>query len=187
MLSSRDIIEEHNNGNIIIEPFDINSLNINSYDVRLGNWFVHVTWNDGELQYGPPIYREDGETISIPVGGTLLGMTKEFVGTQLNIVAELRAKSSTRRMGITVCDDAGFGDVGYKSKWTCEFTGHIFQTTLPHDHRPVLTVGERFAQMVFFFTDTPPLKEYEGQYNSNDWPANMIPTKYREAWKKKYL
>ena len=164
-------------GNITIDPFNEAQMNPNSYDVCLGNWFVLVNWgNDGEPLFNKPMYVEDGMKIIIPNGGTLLGITKEFIGTVDCIVAEIRAKSSTRRIGITICDDAGFGDIGFCNRWVVEFTSHI------QSGAARLTVGEPFAQMVFFLSEYLPNEyQYKGQYTSTDFPLAMIPKKYRDT------
>ena len=73
---------------------------------------------------------------------------------------------------ITVCDDAGFGDIGYNNHWTVELTAHA-------PGGVYLTVGERFAQVLFQRAETPPIEKYTGQYTANEWPQCMIPRKYR--------
>lgn len=175
MLCDAEILRAIECGFIGIEPFDRTQLNTNSYDVRLGNWFYLVSsTGDGPVFKGPH-WVNDGELIEIPRGQTLLGMTKELIGTRHNVVAELRSKSTTRRCGITVCDDAGFGDVGYWNHWTVELTAHVLSTRGPY-----LVVGGRFAQAVFFSCGVP-INEYSGQYCASDWPINMIPKKYRDC------
>ena len=39
LLSDKRILEELEQGNIVIEPFSRRQLGTNSYDVRLGEWF----------------------------------------------------------------------------------------------------------------------------------------------------
>ena len=208
MYSNTDIIKSLND-TIIIEPFNNNQLGINSYDVCLGNTFYEVHWDkDGPFYTGPYEYKE-GERVFIPVAGTLLGMTKERVGSKGKVVTELRSRSTTRRKGITTNCDAGLGDVGYADFWTMEFTafvsngliiellGHL-DTWLTRNglgstylsniikkrqyDRPYLIVGERVAQMVFYECKSKPLMEYSGQYKA-DWPLNMIPKEYRDRVK----
>lgn len=172
MLSSKDIINAQADGRIVIEPFDKMQLNPNSYDLRLGPWFFLLRPENGIPIYHGPIQVPLWDTVYIPAGGTLLGMTQECIGTFENIVVQLHAKSSTRRMGISVCDDAGLGDVGYHNHWTVELTAN---TTTPVG----LVVGELFAQAVFYETKSPPLMTYKGQYNQSLWPMCMIPQRYR--------
>lgn len=164
-------------GWIGIQPFADSQLNTNSYDLRLGNWFYRVMWaEDGPIFLGPKRL-EDGERVAIPRRGTLLGMTKELIGTRSHVIAELRSKSTTRRCGITVCDDAGFGDIGYWNHWTVELTAHTEVIGLAE---PYLVVGEPFAQAVFFYSGRVPRRPYSGQYTAKDWPQNMIPKKHRD-------
>lgn len=40
ILSDKRILEEIEKGNIVIDPFDINCLGTNSYDVHLGEWMA---------------------------------------------------------------------------------------------------------------------------------------------------
>jgi len=175
MFSDRDILNAVENGSIKISNFNRDQLNINSYDVRLGNWFYLLIPDVFcKPRYFGPLWVGDGHRILVPSGMTLLGMTKEFLASYGNILGQLRSKSSTRRSGITVCDDAGFGDVGYANNWTVELTAHVSGPGV------YLTVGERFAQILFQRTETQPIAPYSGQYNVQDWPRCMLPKKYRD-------
>jgi deoxycytidine triphosphate deaminase len=143
MYSNTDIKLAIERGDITIEPFNDNQLGVNSYDVRLGNMFYEVLWDeDGPYFIGPHHYA-DGDRVSIPVSGTLLGMTKERIGTSGKVVAELRSRSTTRRIGITTNCDAGLGDIGYGIKrdnakkifrkadhWAMEFTAFVSNSLL---------------------------------------------------------
>lgn len=173
ILSKRTILEYMTNGMIQITPFDSTQLNPNSYDVTLGNWFYAVVNRDGERVYYGPKYFSDGEKVPLPNGVGILGMTKEFIGTQGDLIAQLRAKSSTGREFWTVCQDAGFGDINYCNHWTAEFSSHLNATTY-------ITVGQRFGQIVFHAT-TPSDEVYSGQYASNEWPECMVPKKHHSA------
>lgn len=56
VLSDRDIVAERLNGNIVISPFDTDSLSNCSYDVKLGEWFYR---NEKSLNYFNPWNRDD--------------------------------------------------------------------------------------------------------------------------------
>lgn len=174
-LSDRDIIETMKAGLITIDPFEPKQINPNSYDVRLGNQFYFVNWHYRRTMplFHGPIYIDDGEPVFIPRNGTLLGLTKEVVGTFGNVFGEIRGKSSTRRIGISVCSDAGFGDVGFHNAWTVELSAHVT------DGSPSLIVGQAFAQIAFHRTETAPSNPYTGQYNAADIPECMIPKRFR--------
>lgn len=174
MFSSTDFLREMEAGRIEISDFDPERLNPNSYDVILGNWFylLHPDHHCNARYYGP-LRVEDGDGILIPAGMTLLGMTKDRLASYGDILGQLRSKSSTRREGITVCDDAGFGDVGYANHWTVELSSHVNGPGM------YLTVGKAFAQILYQRTETPPLRSYSGQYNASEWPGCMLPKKHR--------
>ncbi len=177
MYSSSDILRAMDDKRLSISDFDPARLGTNSYDLLLGKTFFGVTWDDeGPLFTGPRVV-EDGQRVYVPVGGTMLGVTKEIIGTHCNVVAQLKAKSSLGRMGITICRDAGLGDVGYDNHWTLEISGYVASG------RPFVVVGEAIAQMVFYEVKTVPANTYTGQYNARDWPMCMIP----EAWRHRII
>jgi deoxycytidine triphosphate deaminase len=143
MYSNTDIKLAVDQGNITIEPFNEGQLGTNSYDVCLGNIFYEVLWDEDGPYFIGPYHYADGDKVPIPVSGTLLGMTKEKIGTSGKVVAELRSRSTTRRVGITTNCDAGLGDVGYGIKrdsmreifqradhWTMEFTAFVSNSLL---------------------------------------------------------
>jgi deoxycytidine triphosphate deaminase len=172
ILSSRDIINAWHDGTIEIDPVDWGQLNPNSYDVRLWSQFYLLVPENGVPWYYGPLTVAPGKMVLIPPGMTLLGATVERISSYIDIFVQLRSKSTTRRSGITVCDDAGYGDVGYDNRWTVELTAHA-------PGGVYLEVGSRFAQVIFHKTLSTPLSEYDGQY-SVDWPICMVPKKYRD-------
>ncbi len=173
MYSSKDILQAIADKRLSISDFDPVRLGPNSYDLLLGNTFFDVTWDDeGPLFTGPRVI-EDGQRVYVPVGGTMLGVTKDIIGTHYNVVAQLKAKSTLGRMGITICRDAGLGDVGYDNHWTLEISSYVTAG------RPFVIVGEAIAQMVFDEVETLPIDTYTGQYKAHDWPLCMIPRKWR--------
>lgn len=173
MYSSTDILREIANGNIIISVFDPTRLGPNSYDVLLGRYFFEVIWEkDGPWYIGPKEYKS-GDIVYVPVGGTLLAMTADVIGTKGKVVAQMKSRSTTGREGLAVCKCAGLGDVGYYNHWTMELTAFTSQG------RPFVRVGDRIAQITFEETKSEPVTPYQGQYNTSDWPLCMVPEKWR--------
>ncbi len=155
---------------ITISEFDPDSLGSNSYDVRLGNWFYEVIYGpDDKPWYIGPHWIDTGQRVTVPNGGTLLAMTMEIIGTFGRIVGLMKARSSTRRRALTVCDCAGLGDAGYHNHWTMELSGHS------RLGNPCAIVGQRIAQVAFFEMKSKTEKMYQGQYSINDWPLCMVP------------
>lgn len=120
ILSGREIKRQLGK-NIFIEPFNEDSLNPNSYNLRLHNEL---------LVYNKPVLdmKEDNpyHSIHIPENGLLLqpgelylGRTIEFTETK-TYVPMLEGRSSVGRLGLFIHVTAGFGDVGFKGFWTLE-------------------------------------------------------------------
>jgi dCTP deaminase len=91
-------------------------------------------------------------------GETVLAHTDEFIGGRGNITTMLRARSSMGRCNVTVCRDAGWGDVGYVNRWTLQVSN---QSGVP----VILPVGARLAQIIFLYTGEPTC-QYTGNYQN---------------------
>ncbi len=173
MYSSSEILSAIERGSITISDFDESRLGPNSYDLLLGKFFFDVIWDeDGPWFVGPSEYGPQ-DRVNVPVGGTLLAMTEDVIGTFGKVTGKLYARSTWGRAGITVCRDAGLGDIGYKNHWTLEMSSHI------QSGQPFVTVGERISQIAFFETIRPPIRAYKGQYNADEWPLCMVPKRWR--------
>lgn len=178
MLSDVEILEEMENGNITITPFNRENLGANSYDLTLGNWFVPLLgYKFNEPVFGNFFFVPDKSWVTIP-HGTLLAMTREVAGSRWDIVPLVKTRSSIRRGGIDICASAGLGDIGYINHWTVELTSYVSDGLVGYDE-PCLQVGSRFAQIVFERAGKPARKPYAGQYNTKDWPLCMIPKQQR--------
>ncbi|MFC1532385.1 dCTP deaminase [Thermodesulfobacteriota bacterium] len=106
---------------IVIDPYDVNKINPNSYNLAL---------HDELLAYkNLPIdmkKENEFEQLSIPKDGLILepnrlylGRTVEYTETK-NLVPMLEGRSSIGRLGLFIHVSAGFGDVGFKGFWTLE-------------------------------------------------------------------
>jgi dCTP deaminase len=123
ILSDKRILEEIENGNILIEPFKKECLGTNSYDVHLGRYLA--TYKDRVLDAKE---HNKIEVFEIPVEGFVLqpntlylGVTAEYTETHKQ-VPFLEGKSSTGRLGIDIHATAGKGDVGFCNTWTLEIS-----------------------------------------------------------------
>ena len=127
----------------------------------------------------------DDRVIIIMPGETILGHTLEYIGGACNNVTTImKARSTSGRNMITVCRDAGQGDVGYFTRWTMEISNNS------RSHAYPLVVGRRIAQLVFFETDpVDDLYTKQGKYQTDDdlevikanWsPEDMLPKKWRD-------
>lgn len=121
MILSGKEIENRIGRDIIIDPYDKNRINPNSYNLSL---------HDELIIYSEPLLdmKRDNpyQKIQIPADGLVLepnrlylGRTVEFTETR-GLVPMLEGRSSVGRLGLFVHVTAGFGDVGFKGYWTLE-------------------------------------------------------------------
>jgi dCTP deaminase len=123
IFSDKLILDSIERGDIVIEPFRLDCLGTNSYDVHLGRYLA--TYRDSVLDA-----RQHNaiDHFEIPVEGYVLqpgklylGVTEEYTETH-NSVPFLEGKSSTGRLGIDIHATAGKGDVGFCNHWTLEIS-----------------------------------------------------------------
>ncbi len=123
IFSDKKILESIESRQIVIEPFRMDCLGTNSYDVHLGKWLA--TYNDAVLdakKHNTITHFEIPTEGYVLMPGTLyLGVTEEYTETH-NSVPFLEGKSSTGRLGIDIHATAGKGDVGFCNHWTLEIS-----------------------------------------------------------------
>ena len=95
-----------------------------------------------------------------------------ITGLQVAVTTAMHAKSTAGRHGFTVCQCAGWGDVGYVSRWTMEIQNQL-------GCRQFLPIGALLAQISFEQVE-PPENDYVaggGRYQVGDeWtPEAMLP------------
>lgn len=209
ILSEREIKKEIARGGIVLyDPDRDCSANVQncSIDITLGSYYyrnesdipylnpwcaehVHNYWgsykeataaNEKEQQL---YHLNEGEKfILLSPGESILGHTQEFVGGVDHITCMVKARSSLGRSNITICRDAGYGDISYYNRFTLEISNHSTTTV-------ILPVGRRIGQLVFFYTGYPD-QVYQGKYQSSlslselvsSWsPEKMLPQGYRDV------
>lgn len=119
------------------------------------NW----SWPLPPVGHGTPAWRlkaespfvgipDDWPVIVLRPGERILAHSHEFVGIRAPGTSMLKARSGTGRIGVKVCDDAGWGDPDYIGRWTWEMRNDNAEAI-------ILPVGDRYAQIVLF--DTGPV------------------------------
>lgn len=131
--------------------------------------------NDGE--YCEEDFRgllPDDPIIILAPGETILAHTEEFIGGRDKVTSMLKGRSSWGRVFLSVCKDAGWGDVGYFNRWTMEI-----QNNLIHEWS-VIPVRQPIAQLVFFRVNKGGGEQYSasGVYQSTPDLEKLI-----KAWK----
>ncbi|MFK7907945.1 MAG: dCTP deaminase [Chitinophagales bacterium] len=124
ILTDKEILKEIGDNNIVIEPFRLECLGTNSYDIHLGRYLC--TYKDRVLDCKKHnlieeiiIHPEEG--FLLQPGTLYLGVTEEYTETHRH-VPFLEGKSSIGRLGIIIHATAGKGDVGFCNTWTLEIS-----------------------------------------------------------------
>lgn len=189
MLSKNQILKKFEEGKIVIDPFNPNHLNLNSYDVCLGEYYI--TFNstaiplidpfDDSILHNPKNY----EIRKIPEEGfilhpreTVLSHTEEFIGSlDPYIVPELRSKSSIERLFVEISGSSGYAEPGFINRWVFEISN---RGSLPVK----LYKGMRIASIFFHELSEESPGFYKGSYQEGEkledikrnWnPKTMLP------------
>ncbi len=177
ILSDSRILEEIENGNIVIEPYDRSNLGSNSYDVHLGKHLAmydettldarkHNTISHFEIP-------EDGYVLQ--PGILYLGVTEEYTETHGH-VPFLEGKSSTGRLGINIHATAGKGDVGFCNAWTLEIS--CIQKVRVYAGMPI-------GQLIYFATEGDVINKYNKKENAKYTGRTDKPVESM-MWKNKF-
>lgn len=114
-------IQRRLNTDIVIDPYDPDQLNTNSYNLRLHDELLE--YEDDVLDMRKPNsvkkLRIPEEGFLMETGKLYLGRTIEYTKT-FGCVPMLEGRSSIGRLGLFVHVTAGFGDVGFCGYWTLE-------------------------------------------------------------------
>lgn len=121
MILTGNEIKKRLNREIFIEPFDLERVNPNSYNLSLADELMVYT--EDVLD---PKKENKTETIIIPKEGYVLepgkvylARTSEYTKT-FNLVPMIIGRSSLGRLGLAVHVTSGFGDVGFCGYWTMQ-------------------------------------------------------------------
>ena len=121
MILSGDEIRSNLGRDIVIDPFDPDRLNPNSYNLTLHEELL--TYEEVVLDMAQP---NRTRRLRIPKEGMVLTPQKLYLGRTMertethNLVPMIEGRSSIGRLGLFVHVTAGFGDVGFCGYWTLE-------------------------------------------------------------------
>lgn len=163
---------------IVIEPWDERKLNPNSYNLTLSK---NMRWYPGKYILDVRKKPLCSAHVSIPEDGFVLephelflGCTNEYTESH-NLVPMINGRSSLARLGISVHQTGGFGDIGFCGNWTLEITCI----------RPVrIYAGMEFAQLCWFKPTGNIDKIYQGKYQhsqSDDPVGSRIADEFTEG------
>jgi dCTP deaminase len=121
MILSGVEIRRNLGNDIIIDPFDEERLNPNSYNLTLHDEML--TYEEVVLDMRKP---NRVRRVTIPPDGLVLSPNQLYLGRTAertethNLVPMIEGRSSVGRLGLFVHVTAGFGDVGFCGYWTLE-------------------------------------------------------------------
>jgi dCTP deaminase len=159
MILSGNEIRARLNRDIVIEPFEEQQLNPNSYNLRLHNELLAYEEIVLDMRR-PNRFRRH----TIPPEGLVLDPNRLYLGRTLertethNLVPMLEGRSSIGRLGLFVHVTAGFGDVGFCGYWTLEmFAVH-----------PVRIYANVQIAQIFYHTIEGEVTEYHSEKYQNN-------------------
>ena len=177
ILTDKKILEAIESGLIIIDPFRIECLGTNSYDVHLGKYIS--VYQDSHLdarKHNTIIESEIGpEGFLMKPGMLYLGVTEEYTETH-HTVPFLEGKSSIGRLGIDIHATAGKGDVGFCNYWTLELSCVL----------PVrIYAGMPIGQLIYFKVEGEIIRTYQSKLDAKYNQRNSKPVESM-MWKNKF-
>lgn len=122
ILTGAQIDKEVREGSIVLSDYHEKRLNPNSYNLRLGSRLLAYANPilDTEIE-NPTTCRQYniGDQITLFPNQLYLAETMEWTETH-NHIPMIEGRSSFGRLGLFVHVTAGFGDIGFKGRWTLE-------------------------------------------------------------------
>jgi len=180
VLSDRTLREEIAAGRIVVEPFDVSSLQPSSIDLRVDRLFrVFRNHTTGVIDVKQDL-QELTELITVPDDGVfmlhpgefVLGSTLERIGVPDDLVARIEGKSSLGRLGLLIHSTAGFIDAGFDGHITLELSN---VANLPITIYPGMKIG----QVSFLRMTTPAEHPYGSKRVGSKYQGQRGPTPSR--------
>jgi dCTP deaminase len=180
ILSDRTIREEIDQGRIIVDPLDKESIQPSSIDVRLDRLFrvfrnhtqrvIDVRENQEDLTELVEILEDD--VFILHPGEFVLGSTLESITLPNDIVGRVEGKSSLGRLGLLIHSTAGFVDAGWDGYLTLELSN---VANLPVTLYPGMKIG----QISFMRMTTPADEPYGSSALGSKYRGQRGPTPSR--------
>ena len=162
ILTGSEILKNYEEKKIIIDPFNRDQLNPNSYNFTLGNKLL--VYNDYVLDVkkeNPARELEiPEEGLTLAPGTVYLGHTKEEIGSEY-FVPVIRGRSSIGRLGLFINITADLIDVGAIGQVTLQLNA-----VQPVTIYPGMQIGQ-----VTFWAVSGDVKKYDGRYQNSMGPV----------------
>lgn len=147
LISDKDLRIAVKNGELELTPFDPDSIQPASIDVRLDRYFrifdnhryPFIDPSEQQPELTRIIEIPQGEPFVLHPGEFVLASTFEQVRLGLNLAARLEGKSSLGRLGLITHSTAGFIDPGFDGHVTIEISN---VATIPIKLWPGMKIGQ---------------------------------------------
>lgn len=164
ILSDRDILARLAKGDLVVDPLDDPSVQVQpaSVDLRLGDEFLvfrHTSipfidpTAEAKESYTEPARVAPGGMFVLHPGEFALGTTHERVQIPADLVARVDGRSSLGRLAVVVHSTAGFIDPGFRGRITLELSN---LGRIPVALRPMM----RVCQLSFETMTSPAERPY---------------------------
>ena len=161
ILTGSEIAKQVIKNKIVIEPFNYENINPNSYNVELGDYLkVYVDEIlDSKKEQKTKIIKIPDDGIVLEPNKIYLGFTKEKIGSNY-YVPTITGRSSTGRLGLFVQITADLVDIGFVGNLTFQF----------HAVQPLkIYKGMKLGQIIFW-KPKGRIKLYNGKYQDSIGP-----------------
>lgn len=180
ILSDRDLRALIESGSLVIDPFDPNSVQPSSIDLRVGSQFrVFANSRYPFIDVREPmegltelVEATEDEPFILHPGEFVLGSTLERVGLPHDKVGRLEGKSSLGRLGLLIHSTAGFVDAGFDGYLTLELSN---VANLPITLYPGMKIG----QLCLFDMSSPAERPYGSVELGSKYHGQVGPTPSR--------
>lgn len=180
ILSDRDLRVLIEDGSLVIEPFDHDSVQPSSIDLRVGNQFrVFANSRYPFIDVRQPmegltemVEASEEEPFILHPGEFVLGSTLERVALPDDKVGRLEGKSSLGRLGLLIHSTAGFVDAGFDGHLTLELSN---VANLPITLYPGMKIG----QLCLFEMTSPAERPYGSEALGSKYHGQVGPTPSR--------
>ncbi|MCP4371263.1 MAG: dCTP deaminase [Deltaproteobacteria bacterium] len=161
ILTGSEIIKQVEKGKIKIDPFNLEQINPNSYNFRMGDaikFYVNPVLDPKIKQEVREVHiNSDGYTLY--PGRIYLGHTLETMGSDY-YVPMVKGRSSTARLGLFIHVTADIIDIGSYNQWTLQL----------YAVQPVKVYSHMLIGQVTFWTVVGEIELYKGKYQGSKGP-----------------
>lgn len=162
ILTGTEILKNVKNEKIVIEPFDIDKLNPNSYNFTLSEKLLVYDTKILDARKNNPVKEliipEDGLMLS--PGVVYIGCTQEIMGSDF-FCPIIRGRSSIGRLGLFVNITSDLIDIGAISQFTLQLNAV----------QPVVVYPDMQIGQVTFWVPFGDIQKYNGRYKGQKGPV----------------